>query len=265
MFGYIRKRSMPQWDAEAYLKFAGERTQPSLDLIHRINLPDPRRIIDLGCGPGNSTEALKRRWLHASVTGLDNSPEMIDAARRAYPNGTWIVDDASSWKADAPFDLVFSNAMLHWVPDHLTLCRHLLDQVAPGGALAVQVPAHYNSALHREIMAASQDSAWRDRLAPARDAFTKEPPEFYFDLFSPIASRLDLWETTYYHVVDGPEAVIEWFRGSGLRPFLQALRDDEERGRFEKGLLARYAKSYARRASGKSLFPFRRLFFVAYR
>jgi trans-aconitate 2-methyltransferase len=256
---------MPQWDAGVYLKFAGERTQPSLDLIHRIQLPDPRRIADLGCGPGNSTEALRRQWPAATVVGLDNSSEMIEAARSAYPDGAWIVGDASSWKADPPFDLVFSNAMVQWVPDHETLCRHLLNQVAPGGALAVQAPAHYNSALHVEIVEASLDPQWGDRLESARNALTKEPPEFYYDLFAPIASRLDLWETVYYHIVDGPEAVIEWFRGTGLRPFLQALGDDEQRRHFERALLARYEKTYARRASGKSLFPFRRLFFVAYR
>lgn len=255
---------MPQWDADTYLKFANERTQPSIDLVQRINLQNPRRIIDLGCGPGNSTEALRRRWPDASITGLDNSQQMIDAAREAYPDGSWVMADASSWQADEPFDLVFSNAMLHWLPDHATVCSHLLRQVVPGGALAVQLPAHYDSPLHREIVEVSKDPAWNDRMQNARAAVTFEPPSFYYDLFRPGTSRLDLWETTYYHTVDGPEAVIEWFRGTGLRPFLEALPAGE-RLQFERMLLDRYQKTYPRRASGQVLFPFRRLFFIAYR
>src|SRR5438477_601218 len=143
---------MPQWDADLYLKFGGERTQPVRDLVHRIQLADPRRIIDLGCGPGNSTAELQRRWPGSSIAGLDSSAEMIGKARQVFPEGQWEVGDAASWTALEPFDLVFSNAMLHWLPNHARLCRHLMNQVAGGGALAVQVPAHYDSPLHREIM-----------------------------------------------------------------------------------------------------------------
>jgi trans-aconitate 2-methyltransferase len=256
---------MPQWDAEVYLQFANERTQPSIDLIQRIQLGDPRRIIDLGCGPGNSTEALRRRWPNAAITGLDNSPDMIAKAQASYPQGTWIAADARSWRADEPFDLVFSNALLHWIPDHANLCPHLLDQVAPGGALAAQLPAHYDSPLHREILAVSKDPAWDQGMDEARTAITREPPALYYDALEAVASRLDLWETTYYHVVAGPEAVLEWFRGTGLRPFLEALASDAERAQFERMLLERYTASYPRRPSGKVLFPFRRLFFIAYR
>ena len=254
---------MPQWDAATYLKFANERTQPSIDLIQRVNLVNPRRIIDLGCGPGNSTQALRGRWPEAVIVGLDNSQQMIDAAREAFPDGSWVLGDAGSWHANEPFDLVFSNAMLHWLPDHATVCRHLLRQVAPGGALAVQLPAHYDSPLHREIFEVSKDPAWDHRMQKARTAVTCEHPSFYYDTLQPLASHLDLWETIYYHTVAGPEAIIEWFRGTGLRPFLEALSHDE-RPRFERILLDRYHKTYPRRAGGKVLFPFRRLFFVAY-
>lgn len=248
-----------------YLRFANERTQPSLDLIHRIRLSDPRRIMDLGCGPGNSTAALRRRWPEAKVVGLDSSPEMIEKARRSYPEGTWVLGDAANWQAEDPFDLIFSNALLHWLPDHARLCPRLLDQVAPGGALAVQVPAHYDSPLHREILAVSKNATWNHRMDAARLALTKEPPALYYDVFHSIASHFDLWETTYYHVLAGPEGVLEWFRGTGLRPFLEALDSDEDRERFEGMLGERYKETYPRRPSGKVLFPFRRLFFVAYR
>ncbi len=256
---------MPTWDARQYLKFGDERTQPVRDLISRIRLENPRCIIDLGCGPGNSTEALRNRWRASAIVGLDSSPEMIRSAQAKYPQGEWLVGDAACWLAADPFELVFSNAMLHWVPDHERVCPRLLDQVAPGGALAIQVPAHYDSPLHREILEVSREPAWTDRMAAARSALTNHPPGFYYDLLKPLAADIDLWETTYYHQLAGPESVLEWFRGSGLRPFLEALRDDSERRSLETKLMERYQKTYPRRADGQILFPFRRLFFVAYR
>jgi trans-aconitate 2-methyltransferase len=258
---------MPHWDAAIYLKFSTERTQPSIDLIQRIAIADPHRIVDLGCGPGNSTEALRRRWPNASIAGLDSSPEMIAAARQAYPSAAWEVADAATWNASEPCDVVFANALLQWIPDHARLCRHLIEQVAPGGALAVQVPAaaHYESPVHREIRDVSRDPAWRDRLEPARTMFTHAPAAFYYDTLQPLASRIDLWETTYYHVVAGPEALLEWYRGTGLRPFLEALANDEERRDFERQVLDRYIAAYPRQPGGRVLFPFQRLFFVACR
>jgi trans-aconitate 2-methyltransferase len=256
---------MPKWDAEQYLKFGDERTQPVRDLIARIQLPAPRRIVDLGCGPGNSTAELRRRWPAAAIAGLDSSAEMIGRAREAYPEGTWITGDAASWKAEGAYDLVFSNAMLHWVRNHEEVCPRLREQVAEGGALAFQVPAHYDSPLHREIMEVSRDAEWAERMEGARRALTNHPPEYYYDLLERRAGRLDIWETVYYHVLAGPEAVLEWFRGSGLRPFLEALDGEGERQRFESRLAARYEKTYPRRADGRILFPFRRLFVIAYR
>jgi len=256
---------MPQWDAELYLKYGRERTQPVFDLLHRIQLENPRRIADLGCGPGNSTEVLRRRWPESSILGLDSSPAMIEKARLDFPQGDWQVGDAATWTPDAPLDLLFSNAMLQWVPEHAAVCRHLLGQLAPGGALAVQVPAHYDSVLHREILEVSQDPAWDERMQAARQALTNHPPAFYYDLLAPLVSRLDLWETIYYHILPGPESVVEWFRATGLRPFLEALASDAERRQMEARLLERYRLAYPRRPTGSILFPFRRLFFIAYR
>jgi trans-aconitate 2-methyltransferase len=256
---------MPTWDAEQYLKFSDERTQPVRDLISRIVLENPPRIMDLGCGPGNSTAELRNRWPGSRITGLDSSPEMIARARRSYAQGEWQVGDATCWTAEEPFSLVFSNAMLHWVHDHERVCRQLLDQVATGGALAIQVPAHYDSPLHREILDVSRDPGWTSRMESARKALTNHPPEFYYDLLGPRSQRLDLWQTAYYHVLAGPEGVLEWFRGSGLRPFLESLEDEAERRHFEALLLERYKGTYPRRADGRVLFPFLRLFFVVYR
>jgi trans-aconitate 2-methyltransferase len=256
---------MPDWNAEQYLKFGDERTQPVRDLIARLLLANPRRIIDVGCGPGNSTAELRKRWAGSRIVGLDSSPEMIERARQTYSDGEWNVGDASRWTADEPFDLVFSNAMLHWISNHASVCVRLLEQVAPGGALAVQVPAHYDSPLHREILEVSRDPVWTDRMDRARTALTNHPPEFYYDLLAPRASRFDLWLTTYYHVLAGPKSVLEWFRGSGLRPFLEVLKDSDQRRRFEMKLIERYEQTYPRRGDGRILFPFLRLFFVAYR
>jgi trans-aconitate 2-methyltransferase len=258
-------RNMPQWDAAQYLKFGTERTQPAVDLIQRIELSSPRRIIDLGCGPGNSTEPLRRRWPDADISGLDCSPEMIAAAREAYPQGKWEVGDAASWQTGLPFDLVFANAMLHWLPDHARVCQGWMQQVAPGGALAVQQPAHYDDSARGNIIEVSKDPAWNDRMNAARTAIRCELPSFYYDVLQPLTSRLSIWETTYHHILPGPEGVLEWFRGTGLRPFLEALSSDEERARFEAMLLKRFTVRYPRRAGGQVLFPFRRLFFVAYR
>src|SRR5579872_4717671 len=173
-----------EWDAGLYLKFAGERTQPSIDLIRRIQLDHPQRIIDIGCGPGNSTEPLWKRWPEATVVGLDRSPQMIEAARKMYPERTWLLGDARSWKATEPFDLVFSNATLQWVPDHAAVCRQIFEQVSSGGALAVQMPAHYESPLHSEIVAVSRHPIWTDRMESARNALTKHPASFYYDTLS---------------------------------------------------------------------------------
>lgn len=256
---------MPTWDANVYLQFAGERAQPALDLIARIRLPDPARIMDLGCGPGNSAAMLRARWPGADITGLDSSAEMIAAATQAYPEGQWILEDAASWTAETPFDLVFSNAALQWLPDHARLFPHLLAQVAPGGAFAVQMPAHFQSSMHQVILEVAEDASWRSRMDAPRNALTRESPAFYYDLLQPLASRLDLWETEYYHVLDGPQSIVEWFRGTGLRSYLEALETEEQRQRFEQRVLEGYTRAYPRQGDGRILFPFRRLFLIATR
>jgi trans-aconitate 2-methyltransferase len=255
---------MQNWNAEQYLKFADERSRPSLDLIARVADPDPERIIDIGCGPGNSTAILRRRWPDADITGLDNSEDMIAAAGKSQPEGKWILADATAWTAEVPFDLLFSNAALQWMPDHDRLLPHLFSQVGSAGAMAVQIPAHFNSALHREIHEVAGDPLWRDRMDAPMNSMTKKSPEFYYNLLQPLAERLEMWETEYYHVMDDHRAMVEWFRGTGLRPYLAALENDAERQRFEDMLLERYTNVYPRQDDGRILFRFRRLFIIAY-
>ena len=256
---------MTDWNAEQYLKFADERGRPSLDLVARIAVSRPERIIDLGCGPGNSTAVLRRQWPQAEITGLDNSEDMIAAARESHPEGIWILADAATWTAEVPFDIVYSNAALQWLPDHESLFPHLFSWVAPGGALAVQIPAHFNSVLHKEIVEVAKNAEWLHLMDAPLNVMTKKPPSFYYNLLQPLAARLEIWETEYYHVMESPRAIIEWFRGTGLRPYLEALESEGQRQRFVDMLLERYRRSYPRQNDGRILFPFRRLFIIAYR
>ena len=255
---------MPSWDANLYLKFTGERTQPSIDLISRISLADPRRVIDLGCGPGNSTAILRQRWPAAEIVGLDNSREMIATASQAHPDWTWVESDIETWTTPVPFDLVFSNAALHWVPNHAELMPRLLSQVRPQGALAIQMPAHFRSPVHELMIEIAKDPAWQDCTGDAIHAIKVERPAFYYDLLHPLASKLDLWETEYIHVMNSPAAILEWIRGTGLRPFLEALPSEEQKRRFEELFLAGLTKAYPAQKDGRVLFPFRRLFILAY-
>jgi len=259
---------VPTWNADQYLRFGDERTQPCRDLVARIALASPRRIIDLGCGPGNSTEVLAKQWPDAQLTGLDSSPDMIDAARRTYPNRTWIVGEIAAWAAagDEAFDIVFSNAAMHWVNDHAGIYPQLLNRVAGGGALAVQVPCNYDGAAHRLMRELELSDGWRGAFpAGGVREWHVHGPGFYYDVLAPHAARIDLWETEYIHVMAGPEAIVDWYKGTGLRPFLDALTSETDRTKFTAEYLERIRAAFPRRPNGRVLFPFRRLFVVAYR
>jgi trans-aconitate 2-methyltransferase len=256
---------MPTWNSDQYLKFGGERTQPAVDLAARIALEAPKRIVDLGCGPGNSTAVVARRWPQARVGGVDSSAAMLGTARKDYPQWEWSAGDIGTWRSDTPFDVVFSNAALQWVPDHARVFPHLLAQVAPGGALAFQVPANLDSPPQRLIREVAQSAPWRAHFAtPPRDWFV-HPVEFYYDTLAPHATRLDLWVTEYQHILPGVDGIIEWYRGTGLRPWLDVLPDDDARTLFLAAYRARLAPYFPARTDGKILFPFRRLFAIAYR
>ncbi len=256
---------MSTWNVNLYLQFGNERTQPAIDLVSRINVDSPKRIIDLGCGPGNSTGILRQRWPEAHVTGLDSSAEMISVARKTYPDQEWILADANTWQSAVPYDIVFSNAALQWLPDHDRLLPRLLAQVAPGGALAFQIPSRIYSLSHQLILDVAAEPAWARRMDNARHGFTMERPPFYYDVLAGTALRLDIWETEYYHVMENHQAIIDWISGAAARPFLDALETEAERERFIRMLRGRIVQAYPSQQNGKVLFPFRRLFAVAYR
>lgn len=258
---------MPSWNSEHYLKFERERTQPAIDLASRVALDRPRRVIDLGCGPGNSTAVLARRWPAAELSGLDNSAAMLAAARREFPRITWLEMDIATWCGEShePFDVVFSNAALQWVPGHERIFPLLLAQVADGGALAVQMPANLEAVPHRLMRELAASDAWRGSFASPPREWQVHPPEFYYDLLAPRASRVELWCTDYLHVLAGIEGIVEWYRGTGLRPWLEALPDEATRTRFLAEYRALLAAHFSPRIDGRILFPFRRLFIIAFR
>ena len=258
---------MSGWNPSQYLKFAAERTQPCRDLVVRIEVVNPRRVIDLGCGPGNSTAVLRERWPDAEFTGLDSSAEMIERARRECPSQRWIAGDIARWTAagDGQFDVVFSNAAMQWVDDHATVYPRLLSRVAPGGALAIQIPGNIDALPHRLMREVAASPAWSCSLPPEKvHEWHHHEMEFYYDTLAPAAARLDLWATEYLHILPDAEAIVEWYRGTGMRPFLEVLETDAERQRFTTDYLASLRPHFPPRPAGGVLFPFRRIFLIAY-
>ena len=253
---------MHGWDAGQYLRFADERTRPALDLVARIDLVAPRRIVDLGCGPGNSTAPLKARWPDAAVTGIDSSADLLDAARRDHPGIEFVAGDIAGWSPTEPYDLVFSNAALQWVGDHERLLPRLIDLVAADGVLAVQMPRNHDFATHALMRQVAAEGPWRDRLAGARDPSPVRPPEFYYDRLAPKSRRIVLWETNYIQIMDGIDAIIAWLHGTGLRPFLARL-DEPEQKLFLDRYAVLLAGAFPARSDGKVLLPYPRVFFIA--
>lgn len=260
---------MTHWDSAQYLKFADERTRPAHDLLARVPLDRVTRAVDLGCGPGTSTILLRRRWPDADLVGVDNSEQMLERARADFaaesPAIRFEPGDIADWESNAPApDLVFSNAAIQWVGDHEALFPRLLEQPSKGGVLAIQMPHNQDAPSHaimREVAALPQ---WRARILDAREANRVHAAEWYHDLLAPRAAALEIWETEYFHVLPDIAAIVEWVKGTGLRPFLEPL-DPAERARFLALYAAGLASAYPVRPNGKVIFPFRRLFIVATR
>jgi trans-aconitate 2-methyltransferase len=256
---------MTDWSARQYLRFEDERTRPSRDLLAQVPLARARLVIDLGCGPGNSTELLAERYPQAEIVGLDSSPDMLRQARERLPQCAFTQADLATWMPGEPADLLFANAVFQWVPDHPSVLRRLVEALPQGGVLAVQMPDNTTEpalALMQEVAA---NGPWAANAAVAEAARADLPkPEFYYDLLKPLCARVDLWHTVYNHVMAGPEGVVEWFKGSSLRPFIAAL-DAGMRDDFLGAYLAQIARHYSRRFDGHVLLKFPRLFIVATR
>jgi trans-aconitate 2-methyltransferase len=251
-----------EWNPELYLAFGDHRLRPALDLIARVPLDGVRRIVDLGCGSGSVEPHLAARWPSAEIAGVDNSRSMLEQARKDHPNYKWEFADIAEWHAGTPVDLAFSNAALHWLDGHERLFPRLLDQVASGGALAIQMPRNFSAPSHIAIRDTVDNGPWRERLAPLVRRQPVLSPEDYHRLLAPRTRSLDIWETEYLHVLEGQDPVVTWTRATALRPYLEAL-EERERSAFEAEYRARIRNAYPPEPDGRTLFSFKRLFIVA--
>ena len=282
--GCYHAAGVTTWEPRTYLRYADVRFRAGLDLIARIPANDYRTIYDLGCGTGYLTQVLAEKFPQAQVIGIDKSPEMLAEARREHSAGgargnlrpepqddtvgepskvTWVQGDISSWRPPAPADLIFSNAALQWVPNHKTLLPALLEALRPGGVLAVQMPQHFASPSHIELKKLVRQPRWRSKLAhlllkPIAAA------EEYWQWLSPKSAHFDLWETIYLLVLEGKDPVVNFMAGTALRPFLTVLGEREGK-QFVSAFARRMSVAYPAESTGQTLFPFRRLFFVAQR
>lgn len=254
------------WSAAQYSSFETERTRPVRDLVHALPSTDPRQAIDLGCGPANSTEVLAARFPSAEVAGLDSSPDMVAAARQRLPALRFEFGDVAAWNPPHQYDVILANAVLQWVPHHDALMPRLLGHVAEGGSLAVQMPDNLEEPAHRLMRQVAASGPWAEKLAGAAGARAeRQGAEWYYRLLRPHAARVDVWRTTYHHVLaGGTDAVVEWFKGSGLRPFLAPL-DPAEAASYLAEYRALLVDAYKPLPDGSVLLPFPRLFLVATR
>lgn len=254
---------MTTWDSKQYEKFIRERTQPAIDLVNRIPPMDPKTAIDIGCGPGNSTRVLADKFPQARVIGVDASKEMLAAAKREQPKLAFQLFDANR---DCPnyaerFDLVFSNACIQWIPDHPQLLKNLMGMLRTGGVLAVQTPMNDQEPIHCIISQLVQSEKWRAKLPQPR-VFHHLKQEEYFDLLAGLASDFTVWETVYCHRMPSHESILEWYKGTGLRPYLSVL-GQEDAAELAQDVLREVKLAYPVRKNGEILFRFPRFFFLA--
>nr|WP_152360768.1 trans-aconitate 2-methyltransferase [Microlunatus speluncae] len=254
---------MPTWDPAVYLQFADQRSRPYVDLVSRIVSAEPATVVDLGCGPGQLTASLRQRWPAATITGIDSSPEMIERARSyADEQLSFAVGDVRDWEPAAPVDVIISNATLQWIPEHRALLPKLAEQLTGGGWLAFQVPGNFDQPSHTLLYELARDPRFADwtRRSELRPVVTAAE---YLDDLAGLGFTVDAWETTYLHVLEGPDPVFRWISGTGARPVLQSL-PEPQRAEFVADYTARLREAYPARDHGTVL-PFRRVFVVAHR
>jgi trans-aconitate 2-methyltransferase len=251
------------WNPELYLKFGRERIQPSIDLVNRIHFTNPQKIIDVGCGPGNSTQILVQKWPDAEITGVDNSSAMIERAKKDYPGQNWRLLDAGNDEIEGNYDIVFSNATIQWIPDHSGLIRKFYNLLTDKGVIAIQIPQFWDMPVGKAIRKTEADSRWKSATRGVSDLFTIHDCSFYYDSLSDLSPSTEIWETDYFHILDSQLSILEMIRSTGLRPYLDRLETDADKQCFEEMVLKEIVKDYPLQKDGKVLFPFKRLFFIA--
>ncbi len=254
---------MSDWNPSLYSRFEDERTRPARELLDRVPLSKASRVVDLGCGPGNSTELLVTRFPGAHVVGTDNSQPMLDSARKRLPGVTFEFSDITDWKPDTAPDLVYANASLQWVGQHETLIPRLFASLASGGVLAIQIPDNRNEPTHRSMREVAALAPWSGAIGEAAAVRTAILPlNAYYDLLAPQAAQIDVWHTVYQHPMASPAAIVEWVSATGLKPFVEPL-EPELRAAYLAEYEKRIAAAYPPRADGKLLLAFPRMFIVA--
>lgn len=252
------------WSAKQYSAFEQERTRPVRDLVAAIPTQEVQRAIDLGCGPGNSTEVLAERFPQAAVSGLDSSDDMVKSAQKRLPHIPFELADIGSWSASAPYDVILANASLQWLPNHATLYPHLARQLTPGGSLAIQTPDNLEEPAHVLARKVAAQGPWASTIGQIHHP-ERHSADFYYRLLQPHCTSVDIWRTTYFHpLAGGPQAVVEWFKGTALRPYLAPL-DETQKAVYLANYLAAITEAYPVLPNGTVLLPFPRLFIVARR
>ena len=254
------------WDPELYQQFGDERSRPFFDLVGRVAAEAPAVVVDLGCGPGTLTATLTRRWPGTQVCGIDSSAEMIKAAQALPglgPRLSFALGDVRDWTPDGPVDVIVSNAVLQWVPEHLDVVARWAGFLTEGGWLACQVPGNFDQPSHQALRALAGSDRWRPALAGVQFNRQAADPAQYADLLARAGFEVDAWETTYLHVLHGDDPVVDWYRGTGLRPVIAAL-PPEQTSEFLADYRARMSEAYPAAPYG-TLFPFRRVFAAAVR
>ncbi|KAL3471072.1 S-adenosyl-L-methionine-dependent methyltransferase [Aspergillus californicus] len=260
-----RTMATKDWSANQYLKFESERTRPSRDLLSQVTLRSPKRVVDLGCGPGNSTAVLLSQYPQARLTGMDSSPDMIQKACATLPNIDFTVDNLSTYSPEGPVDLFFSNAVFQWLPrnERLHVIKRLIESQPSGGIFAFQVPDNLGEPSHVAMRETAVDGPWAEVLSTAgRDSF--QTPQEIYDELKPICSDVNIWHTHYNHSLENHEAVVEWVKGTGLRPFIDPL-SPADKDAFLKAYLGRLEQLYPKSVDGRVLLRYPRLFVVTTR
>ncbi len=260
----IYKQMNCDWNPDKYLLFAKERNQPPIDLANKIEIISPKTIADLGCGPGNSTRILHQKWPSSKITGLDKSPAMIDKASQEIPQIEWKIFDAEKDLFLKKYDLIFSNATFQWIVDQKALLINIKNSLNAGGWMAVQLPLFWDMPLGKAIDEISHDEIWKSKTNGLKNLHVTHSAEFYYDILCDLFHEVQIWQSDYYHVMGSHYSILEMIRSTGLRPFLDALDNNEERNLFEGMVLKRIEDDYPKQKNGTVLFPFKRLFFTAH-
>lgn len=252
---------MPNWNPIQYEKFLKDRTHPAIDLANRLEGFVLNSILDLGCGPGNSTKVLKDKFPNAKIIGADNSDEMLEKARELYPDIEFINLDANDdlHEINEKFDMVFSNACIQWLPNHYELLPKLMTLLKPNGILAIQIPMQREHPVHMIINELANTAKWSDKITPRQ--YNNLTTEEYFDVVSHISNDFEIWETTYCHRMPSYESIIEWYKGTGLRPYLNQLTESDAEG-FVNDVFVKLKQRYKMQKNGEILFRFPRLYFM---